>query len=160
MNSDFKLTLYKFAATHIKNNKDLQHCRDSLFNIQELYAKSNTIDITFCPIIFFASNIETIMNIDGINISYKRNSKIPHSISIKDLLILVPGGHMNNMHISQLYIRFYEKFNKCESINWSSYYSQYCEQIHLKYNNLELRNDQLAALFYVEYGFWNNLKFN
>ena len=100
MNSDNKLNLYKFAATYIKKNEDIQHFRDNLFNIQELYAKFNTMDITFCPIIFFASNIETILNIDGISISYKRNSKIPHSISIKDLLILVPGGYMNNMRIN------------------------------------------------------------
>ena len=137
-------------------NNELNYCQDDIFKIQEIYSNSFDKNITFCPIIFFATYIEDILNLDNIDIKFDKYSKVPRDIKIDDL-ILMSCSYMNNLHITQLFIRYNALFTN-KVFNSKAYYSQNYELIHNKYDKLNLNIEKLSALFFVEYGYWNNLK--
>ena len=166
MNADFKLLLYKFAASKIRTDDSLQQCGENIFKIQEIfseYPKIEDASDAFNPIIFFATYIDDILKLENICIEYNKNGIIPSVIKLDDLTLIASGCRLNNLHSTQLFIREYKQFdaNKMsEPSVFRHYYSQYFEEIDIKYPNLKLSNTERAALFYIEYGYWHNLKMN
>jgi len=156
MHDEYKYILLKFAASNIVTNEKLRDCNEDIFKIQEIYSQSSEIteNIIFCPILFFASHIEQILKLDNIYIEFDKYSKIPTKIVLNDL-ILFTQFRMNNLHLTILYLRNYDKFKS--SFNTKAYYSQYYELIHSKYEKSKLSNDELSSLFYIEYGYWNKI---
>ena len=155
MHDEYKYMLLKYAASVIENNVDIYNCKEDVFKIQEIYSKESKVNITFCPIMFFATYINEILNIDDIIIEYDKYNKVPITIKLHDL-ILFTQYKMNNLHCTILYIRYYIKF-KLKTFNTKAYYSQYYDVIDNKYNNSKLSIDKITALFYTEYGYWNKL---
>ena len=54
MHDEYKYKMLKFSASYIKSDDNLKKCNDNIFQIQEIYLKSEYKDITFCPITFCA----------------------------------------------------------------------------------------------------------
>lgn len=156
MDTDHKLLLYKYCASNINI---IEECGENLFKIQKHYVENGDKNsITFCPIHFFASNIRDILNLEKTMItSTKFPCKIPQEIINEDLILFVYNANMNNLHITQLYIRNYKKF-KSNDFNSKAYYSIYYKEIEGKYKNSKLSREEKAALFYVEYGYWHKLE--
>lgn len=158
MNCQYCYMLYRYSASHIEQNKKLQEAGEQLFNIQQLYLNDKTRNITFNPIHFFATNIKNIITHDSVKLNFSYNKRIPDSI-ISDELILFTNNHMNNLHITQFFVRYYLDFpNNFRNIfDPNVYYSQNFEIIDKKYELSKLSINDKAALFYVEYGFWKNI---
>ena len=157
MHDEYKFTLLKFAASNIKTNTNIQRYYEDIFKIQEIYSQSSDVVSHFCPIQFFASNIHNILKMNSVCIEFDKYSKIPIKITLNNL-ILFTQFRMNNLHVTMLYLQYFEKF---ESIfNEKAYYSQYYELINLKYKSSKLDKYTLASLFFVEYGYWNQLHLN
>lgn len=158
MHDDYKYVLLKFAATHIASNTDIQNCRENIFDIQEIYSNSKPDgENVFCPISFFAAHIDEILKLEGIIIEFDKYSKVPRKISYNELTLFI-NYKMNNLHLTILYLRFFDRFYS--KFNSKAYYAQYHELIESKYQTSKLKTFDLASLFYVEYGYWNNLLLN
>jgi len=156
MHDEYKYMLLKYCASNIELNAELLNCKEDIFKIQEVYSNESEFNITFCPIIFFATYIEDILKLDNIVIEYDKYNKIPVQIKLNDL-ILFTHFKMNNLHATILYIRYFNLF-KSKTMNTQAYYAQYYDIIDTTYNNnSNLCINQLAGLFYVEYGYWNKI---
>lgn len=156
MYDKYKYMLLKFAASNIKTNQNIRDNKENIFKIQEIYSKcENNYTNNFCPILFFASYIDTILKLNNINIEYSKFSPIPIKITLDDLVLFI-NYRMNNLHITMLYIRYIDLFNKLE-FNSKAYFAQYYDLIEEKYQSSKLNKYDLSALFYVEYGYWNKL---
>lgn len=156
MDVEYKLDLYKYCASHYNV---LKNCGEDLFKIQKQYVKDSEKTISFCPILFFASNVKNIINYKNIVIKQKYGSKIPKEIIYEDLCLFLNNKNINNIHITQFYIRNYDIFSTyTEVFDTSAYYSQQFSEIDEKYFNIKnLSNDKKSALYFSEYGFWNNI---
>lgn len=156
MDIDHRYLLYKYCAS---NPEVIKECGENLFDIQKHYVNNNLRNnqSVFCPILFFASNISKIINLPGITIK-KKIHQVPSNIQKDDLVIFLNSSQMNNIHTTQLYIRYYETFkNTSDIFDGLAYYSQYYDRIDYKYNHLNMPDETKAALYYVEYGYWNNI---
>ena len=155
MHDEYKYMLLKFSASYITSIPELKKSKEDVFQIQEVYSKANTSRISFCPITFFATYIEDILKLDGVKIEYEKYTKIPKEIKIDDLLLFT-FSHMNNLHMTKLYIRYHDFFQE-KKFNAKAYYSLNYYGINKKYTHLlSFDIEQLAALYYVEYGYWTN----
>lgn len=166
MEIDSRLHLYKIAASNLKNQKtnEITNCKENLFQLQEVCVKNGYTENNnnFCPIIFFASAIKYILQINSVKVNENKavHTLVPHNIIIDSDLVIFACSKMNNLDITKLYIRYYDYFKSLNLIefNAKAYYSQNYFQIDKKYvlhNKLTI--DKKAALFYVEYGFWYDI---
>lgn len=158
MNKDYTYMLYRYSATYIQSNKSLQECQENLYDIQNVYINDSNRDIIFNPILFFAQNMERILQHSNVTSQYAYDKQIPYKI-MSDDLILFTNGYMNNLHVTRFYIRYFYDFDKIHKnlFNASVYYSQYFESIEKKYIDSSLSTTDKCSLFFVEYGYWKKM---
>jgi hypothetical protein len=152
------LEIAKFMCSHVN---EYQHLKHNYFEAQRQYFVSEDNSITFDPLQFLASN-PYLFEHSLKTYHKKKNSLVPKIVEYEKKFILSNGiiTDFNKLNLCKIYLNNPEDF-KLNTFPFEAYWSQYHSLISHHFGHLGIELDNIKTktiLFYVTYGFWNNIK--
>jgi len=163
--SEYEDSISKYIASF---DDVLDACGNDKFLAQKHFFQECPRRVTsFCPFVFFASNIQKLTKTKGSVIWHRHTiTLLPKFVKIVDdtTYLVYNRGTVKPNILTDLFINFRMKGKKLirDSFPYKSYHSQYYTVINLYYEVYpDKKTDSLAtnvSRFYVEYGYWYNLE--